>query len=515
MPSRGAGLRRLCALAATYGVLLGCSAVPLDAPKPVTRALSAPASSSLGRAVSALARKHPAGHSTVTPLVSGNESLGARLRIIEQAEHTLDLQYFLMKPDLAGGLIVQALLKAADRGVRVRFLVDDIFTPVRDDVLGLMDAHPNLELRIFNPTPRPGPKSLGLMTSFRRINRRMHNKTFTADGAVAIVGGRNIADEYYQIRTTSEFADFEVLLTGPVVAEVSEAFDLYWNDGWAIPMSRLHKLPSKTDMRQAQARLNAQLEAAEAVYTKAIDDPHFQMHLSGEGPSYAGKATVVVDDPAKVKTPVRGGTRILSEALFQRIAKARKEVVIVTPYFVPEDYGARLFAELAERGVRVRIVTNSLGSTNHSYVHAGYHRHRVKLLHAGVELYEVRADALQVLGQVQPGDKTGLVMHTKLAVIDGLDVFVGSMNMDPRSVKLNSEFGVFIESNGFAGYILDAVASGTRQYTYRLSLDAEDNLLWHYDNGPAPGVTDREPGATLWKRLVVGITGLLGVELQL
>ncbi|MGA9253595.1 MAG: phospholipase D-like domain-containing protein [Roseobacter sp.] len=191
--------------------------VPLDVPKPVTRALVAPATARLQQSTGILARDRDLAHSSLIPLVEGNDALRARLRITEADEHTIDLQYFLMKQDLAGALISRSLLDAADRGVRVRFLLDNIFTTVPDDALGLLDAHPNIEVRVFNPAMRTGPKALGPAAEFARVNRRMHNKTFTADGAVAIVGGRNIADEYYQIQTVSEFADFEISIIGPAV----------------------------------------------------------------------------------------------------------------------------------------------------------------------------------------------------------------------------------------------------------------------------------------------------------
>lgn len=497
----------LCAVA--------CTPVPLDAPKPVTRAETRPAHGRLQTIARQFGQGQSPSKSSFAPLNDGNEALGARLRLIEAAEHTLDLQYFLMKPDLAAALVVQALLSAADRGVRVRFLLDDVFSSTDDEALGLLNAHPNIELRIFNPTMRPGPKFVGFITEFSRINRRMHNKTFTADRAFAIIGGRNIADEYYQIDTTSEFADFDMLVAGPAVAVISRAFDLFWNDGWSIPMDRIRDAPTKAQLAGARADLDMQLIPARSTYDRAVDDPYFDRLGTARQPIYSGRATIVTDAPAKLKVPVSQGERALAETLLRHIKSARQEVLLLTPYFVPEDYGARLFADLATRGVRVRIVTNSLGSNNHAYVHAGYRRHRVPLLTAGAELYEIRPDALQVLGLVPPGDETGLVMHTKLAVIDGRQVFVGSLNVDPRSIKQNTEFGVFIDSPPLARQMLAALNEGIDEYAYRLALAPDGTLRWLYDNPAAATVTDREPGATFWKNIVVGVTEFLGVELQL
>jgi len=507
--------RRLTALAGVL-VLAACTPVPLDAPKLVTRAVIAPATASLQQSAGILSRgRHPA-HSSLIPMVEGNEALGARLRIMEAAEHTIDLQYFLMKQDLAGALISQGMLDAADRGVRVRLLLDDIFTTVPDDTLALLDAHQNIEVRVFNPAMRPAPKMLGLLAEFPRVNRRMHNKSFTADGAVAIVGGRNIADEYYQIQTDSEFADFEVSIIGPAVRGIEETFDLFWNDGWSVPMERLNEAPSAAEVAAARTNLDLRLRDARQIYEKAVSNPHFQRLISGSEPIYDARIEVETDIPDKVKVPVRGGgPRILAEDLLNRMQNASHSVVLMTPYFVPEDYGAQLFQRLAERGVDVRIITNSVGSTNHSYVHAGYHRHRASLLASGVELFEIRSDALQAMGRLPADDERGLVMHTKLAVIDRDEIFVGSLNLDPRSVKLNTEGGIFIHSHQFGGFVHDEIDREIRNFTYRLSLADDGALRWHYDNPVSPSVTSQEPGATLFNQTIIGITGLLGLELQL
>lgn len=497
-------------------LLAACAPVPLDAPKPVSRASVAPSTASLQQAASKLARDRDPSHSSLVPLVEGNQALGARLRIIERAEHTIDMQYFLMKPDLAGALIYKSLLDAADRGVRVRFLLDDIFTTVPDDALGLLDAHPNIEVRVFNPTKRPGPKVLGFVTEFTRVNRRMHNKSFIADGAVAIVGGRNIADEYYQIQTESEFADFEIGVIGPAVREIEEAFDLYWNDGWAVPMERLRDKPSADETAAAIAEFNRRLIPARQVYDKAVNDPHFQRLISGTEPIYEAPMQVVVDEPDKLKTPVYGGgPRIVAEDLLTRMQNASQSVLVITPYFVPEDYGARLFRQLAQRGVDVRVVTNSVGSTNHAYVHAGYRRHREDLLRAGVKLYEIRDDALQAMGKLPAEDERTLVMHSKLVIVDRDDVFVGSLNFDPRSVKLNTEVGIFVDSQTFGGFMQGEIEKGLANFTYRLHLTDEGSLQWHYDNPKAPSVTAKEPGSTLFNSIIISLTELMGVELQL
>lgn len=495
--------------------MAGCAAVPLGAPKPVTVAPSPPPPSPLLAAATRSVAALPANHSEFAPLNDGNEGLGARLRLIERAQHTLDLQYFLMKRDLSGALLAQALLSAADRDVRVRILLDDVFTTASDQGLGLLNAHPNIDLRIFNPSRRPGPKAFGFLTEFSRINRRMHNKSFTADGAYSIIGGRNIADEYFQLDTTSEFADFDMLVVGPAVREISNSFDRYWNDGWAVPIEALRTPPTEANLAAKRRELDALLVPALNTYDRAVGDPYFKRLRAGQTPVFTGPTKVVSDRPGKLKVPVHQGERILGETLLRKFKEAQTEVVLLTPYFVPENYGARLFADLAQRGVRVRIVTNSLGSTNHPYVHAGYRRHRGNLLNAGVELYEIRGDALEALGLVQPGTEKGLIMHTKLAVIDGQQVFVGSLNLDPRSIKQNTEIGAFMNSPKLADALLTRLKTGLPNYTYRLSRDPTGRLLWIYESPNGATATAKEPGATVWKNLIVGFTELLGVELQL
>ncbi len=507
------GMRSMCASLAV--LLSACAPVPLDQPKAVTQAAIAPVSSELKQAAATITANGNPSQSALILLVEGNEALGARLRLIERAEHTLDLQYFLFKPDLAGALVAQALLDAADRGVRVRFLVDDIFTTVPDTSLGLLDVHPNIEVRVFNPVLRPGPKSLGLLAEFSRANRRMHNKLFVVDGAVAIIGGRNIADEYFQIQTDTDFADFELLAMGPVLTELEQAFDLFWNDGWAVPIASLRERPSAEELQSARAALTRALIPARDTYEAAVNAPHFTRLSTGEAPVFRARTRLVVDPPEKLKTPVRGGPRLVAEDLLTSITNATESVVLISPYFVPEDYGARLFADLARRGVEVRIITNSVGSTNHAYVHAGYRRHREDLLRAGVKLHEIRPDALQASGRLPRDNEIGLVMHTKLAVIDRDEVFIGSLNFDPRSIKLNTEIGVFAKGRDFAGFMHDEIERQLGTFTYRLTLSKSGALQWHYDFPKAPTVTDSEPGVTFWNSLVIGVTELLDIELQL
>ena len=491
-----------------------CSSPNLNSEKPVSRFIAAPDGSFLQRTSREFIAKDSA-KSVMAPLTDGNQALGSRLRLIEQAETSIDLQYFLGKPDLAGALLAEALLRAADRGVRVRFILDDVFTSVADDGLMLLDQHPNIEVRIFNPTRRPFHKMIGYLTEFRRVNRRMHNKTFTVDGAFSIIGGRNVADEYYQLNADTEFADFDLIMSGPVVEEIGKAFDLYWNDGWSVPLGQLSKPLTSSEFEDNRAELTARLKPARSTYEKAYYDPYLVKLRRGEMPIFSGKTKVVTDRPEKLKAPVREGQRDVAEALLRKMQNANSDILLLTPYFVPEDYGAKFFSELAKRGVRVRIVTNSLAATNHAYVHAGYRRHRASLLEDGVELYEVRADSLQALGLVPADSNTGLVMHTKLAVIDQTELFVGSLNFDPRSIKQNTEFGVFIHSPELVKGVVPHPDENLAKFTYRVMLRSDGDIEWHYSGAGKTSITRNEPGASFLKLLVVGISALLPIEGQL
>ena len=491
-----------------------CSSPYLNSEKPESRFIAAPEGSFLQRTSREFVAQD-ATFSVMAPLTDGNQALGSRLRLIEQAETSIDLQYFLGKPDLAGALLAEALLRAADRGVRIRFILDDVFTSVADDGLMLLNQHPNIEIRIFNPTRRPFHKMFGYVTEFRRVNRRMHNKTFTVDGAFSIIGGRNVADEYYQLNADTEFADFDLIMSGPVVEEIGKAFDLYWNDGWSVPLDQLSKPLTSSEFEENRAELTARLKPARSTYEKAYYDPYLVKLRRGEVPIFSGKTKVVTDRPEKLKAPVREGQRDVAEALLRKMQNANSDILLLTPYFVPEDYGAKFFSELAKRGVRVRIVTNSLAATNHAYVHAGYRRHRASLLEDGVELYEVRADALQALGLVPTDSNTGLVMHTKLAVIDQTELFVGSLNFDPRSIKQNTEFGVFIHSPELVKGVVPHPDENLAKFTYRVMLRSDGDIEWHYSGAGKTSITRNEPGASFLKLLVVGISALLPIEGQL
>ncbi|MCV6823987.1 MULTISPECIES: phospholipase D family protein [Halocynthiibacter] len=493
----------------------GCTYVPYDATRSVTTSLDLQGRSSYAAEMKALSARH-GGKSLFYPLVHGQDSLGARLRLIDAAESTLDIQYFLIKPDLAGAVFSWALIQAAERGVRIRFLIDDVFTTTTDDQLVLLNEHENIEIRLFNPLSRNAPKAFNFLLDFDRVNRRMHNKSLTVDNATTIIGGRNIADEYFQINSHAEFADFDLLATGPIAAEVAQTFDTFWNDSHAIPAKAYrHQATARSSDELLGALEDFQRTAAADIYKRASNSDFINDIRNGVIKPYVAEAEVVSDTPQKLKVPVHVAERTLADFLNREMWTSVDEVTLLTPYFVPRPYGATLFKEMERRGIDVRIVTNSLAATNHSYVHGGYMKYRKELLAAGVEIYEIKTDALQALGELPADSDIGLTMHTKAAILGQEKVFIGSLNYDPRSIEINSELGVFVNSPQFARDLALGVDNYVESHAYKLELTSEGELMWIYNGVSPPQVSFSEPGASAIRRAVARITSWLPVEGQL
>lgn len=508
--------RHGAALLLAAGMVAGCTYVPFEAPKTVSRAKVDLTTGPLQKSYRNHVASHGALDSTI-PLVDGNAALGARLRLIGSAEHTLDLQYFLIKPDEAGALISVALLEAAQRGVRVRLLLDDAFTTAEDTQLAVLDSHPNIDIRIFNPLSRRSWGPWNYVIDFKRVNRRMHNKALIADNAFAIIGGRNLADEYYQIDTDSEFADFDLGIIGPSVPLISEKFDLFWNDDFSVQVGLLDDRESPEELASIRRGIEKRANLAQAeTYRKAVDSTFLQDLLREALPLKTGYSKVVSDTPDKLRAPASDTThRVVADQLFREMAGAETEVLLFTPYFVPRDYGADFFKALVKRGVRVRIMTNSLAATNHAYVHGGYYRHRKSLLAAGVELFEVRADTPAILGHSDSEEQKLLTMHTKAAIIDSKKMFIGSLNFDPRSIEINTEFGLFLQDPATATAFTETINRQIDDFAYVLSLDEDGDVVWTYSGAGRNEIRTSEPDASFLARVTAVIARWLPVEGQL
>jgi cardiolipin synthase C len=506
----------------------GC-VYPRRAAEPaITTAFDRPTETQLGRSLGPRVAAH-AGSSGIYVLHGGLDAFAARIGLIERAELALDLQVYIFHDDVTGRLVLGRLLAAAERGVRVRVLLDDLGTSGIDSLLAAADAHPRLEVRLFNPFAR-GPlprlaRMCDVVLRMRLLNRRMHNKLITADGAAGIVGGRNVGDEYFDAREGVNFADLDLLAVGPVVRELGESFDLYWNSSHAVPLAAwrgLRKQPA--DLARLRVELDEHLSLQQASpYAERLNGSDLvQAAAAGELPLLWAPVHAVADLPRKINA--RGdevAETLLTERMGPLLPEASSELLIVSPYFVPRDAGVARLVALAARGVRVRILTNSLAATDVGAVHAGYSSCRRELLAAGVELYELRPSG----SALAEGHRRGLFgssqasLHAKTFTIDRGTVFVGSLNLDPRSVVLNTELGLVVDSTELAADMVRSFELMTApEFSYRVALEpggSGPELVWHGAEAGEALVFHVEPDTSWWQRFRVRLLGVLPIEGQL
>jgi len=489
----------LTLLLVAAGIVSGCATVSLNQPKSHTTTLTDVDDTRLGENASNWTQENQ-GLSGFYPLSRGMDALGVRLKLAERAEKSIDLQYFLMKDDTAGFVMTSALLRAADRGVRIRFLIDDIFTSVPDRVFLLLDQHPNIKIRIFNPVSRRGIAKLNLVWNFRQANRRMHNKSFTVDNSFSVVGGRNIADEYFELNTASLYADLDVMVLGPVVKEISKSFDEYWNHKLAVPVKQFTSIKKKYRLEKVREEFGDERKAHyETIYKEALDSRLLQDLITKRLPLYAAPARVIADSPAKLTNTIDEGDILLAKKLLGIFRNAEKEVIFITPYYVPGTSGVQLVQDLTDRGIRVVIITNSLASTNHIPVHSAYARHRRAVLETGATLYETRANAVTNL----TGDEDGpdiLTLHTKAFFIDGEQLFIGSMNLDPRSIEINAEMGLLINSEPMIKRVVKNMKELLPDTAYEVRQNDKGELEWHGLIDGQNVVETKEPLTSRWRR---------------
>ena len=490
-------------------LLSGCATVDFDYPRAASVAIDSSENTSLKRRVDEWTAMNT-GPSGFYPLIRGSDALGARLQLIKAAEKTIDVQYFLMKTDAAGYVFSAALLSAADRGVRVRFLLDDIFTSVKNENLAIIDSHPNIELRLYNPISRKGVGTFNYLGDFKRANRRMHNKSFIVDNQVAIVGGRNIADEYFELNTGGEFRDFDMVVIGPAAGEVSIQFDAFWNHDRTVPAEAVLGKFSDEDIAQFRADIDRKhIEEAEDIHRGAVNSKLMLSFENDEAPLYSADAIVLTDDPDKLVQEISQENQVLVQAMADIVEEASTEVVVLSPYFVPGDEGVEFWRSIVAKGVRVVIITNSLASNNHTSVHSGYSKYRKDIIRAGVELYEARANAVSDGTQAKE-----MTMHTKAMMFDRQRLFVGSLNLDPRSIEINSEMGIVVTSAEMSGDLMDQLFDGLADWTYRVKLNENGRLRWHATIDGVDVVETSEPLARWWTRFNAWILKL-GPEQQL
>jgi len=503
----------------------GCASLPENPDRQPSRAIPDPESTTLGQVILDEMNKHPAGQSGFHLLSNGHDAFVARAVLAQMAERSIDSQYYMVHDDLLGRLYLHQLLLVADRGVRVRFLLDDMDEGHRDFKLAILDLHPNIEVRIFNPFGRNTGKTIQFLTGFGRQTRRAHNKSFTVDNIVTIVGGRNIGNEYFAAGTDMDFADLDVVGAGPVAGEVSASFDQYWNSPLSYPISSLTSpLPVEEDYRAARARLADYVAAqSHTGYVRQLKDSQLARDIRAHEVGYEwGPARVYADPPEKLSEATGDTAFMMMADLKPHMAAARKELIIVSPYFVPGRKGVEFLAGLKQKGVRVRILTNSLSSTDVGIVHAGYARYRKPLLRAGIELYELNRETSSEERKAVKQRKLGVShtsLHAKTFVVDRRTVFIGSMNLDARSVVQNTEIGVVLESEPIANILAGNFDRNIERVAFRLGLDHDrDGNEYTTWTGMVDGerkTLTTEPYTTLWQRFVTGFLRLMPIESQI
>ncbi len=480
-------------------LLNGCATVSFDQPKSESTYFTDTAQTELGQWSTHWVNEHD-GASGFYPLTGGMDALAARLGLAERAQKSLDLQYFLMKSDKAGLVISKSLLIAADRGVRVRLLLDDVFTSASDSKLVLLNEHSNIEVRLFNPVSRSGSTSLNFVFDFRRANRRMHNKSFSVDNVVSIIGGRNIGDEYFDLKDGAVFVDFEVLAFGPVVSEISESFDDFWNHSHALPIEYVAKPNKNESLASYRATTGKDLRVLyDDLYAGALKNDVLQDIFTESRSLYPASAKVIADSPDKLKAKVGPEHQLLLNELRELLLGAERELIFVSPYYVPLDNGVQFARDVMSRGIEVIMVTNSLASNNHIAAHSGYSKYRRDVIRAGMQLYEIRANAGRLMGDNEDGPEQ-MTLHTKLIIVDRRYLLVGSPNMDPRSLEINAEKGLIIDSEPLARGIAERIDELLPNIAYRVVENDSGKLEWQGRIDGQDVVETTEPLASRWRR---------------
>lgn len=494
--------------------LVACMSLPDNTQRTHSNALTINPQSPLVQRLLPEVNEHK-GKTGVYMLYDGRDAFLARLALIEKATDSIDIQYYIWHDDLTGRLLLNRLYDAANRGVRIRLLLDDNVTKGTDDLLATFNNHPNIEVRLFNPFMQRNMRMLGYVTDFNRLNQRMHNKSLTADSIMSVVGGRNIGDEYFEVDDGLLFADLDVAVAGEVVPKIQQDFDDYWASQASYPLATIVDLPllMQQQNKQPPHKTNP-IEIIEEDKTKgyliSLFDTKFTRFLNKKSYDLVwADATFVSDDPDKV-----GGEPAYVETLTAKIepvlANADKQVLIVSPYFVPTKAGTAFLTNLAKQGKEVIVVTNSLAATDVAIVHSGYAKYRQQLLNAGVQIYELKpnTNAIADNNMIPRRDAS---LHAKTFSVDGEYLFVGSFNFDPRSAFVNTELGIIFKSQHLASALNMAFNDHKDNYGYQVQLN-NSQLEWHTVENGESVIYYHEPNSTQIERLSLQFLSLLPIE---
>ncbi|HEX3912737.1 MAG TPA: phospholipase D family protein [Steroidobacteraceae bacterium] len=481
-------------LSAALLVLAGCAGLPRHVHKIPSTAFQHPETTTLGRIVAA----DEAGNnlSGIRLLSSGDEAFASLITLADHAERTLDIQYYIIHEDESTSTLLHHVRLAADRGVRVRVLVDDLNTAGEDRRFMHLSSHANIEVRVFNPFTAgrfsTWTRFIASATDIRRINHRMHNKLFVADNALAITGGRNIGDQYFTLDPHSNFVDLDVVAAGPIVPQLSASFDEFWNSKYAIPIA---SVASSVD---SEANAPPPVEALTTVGADWLEQELDTRKLE----LLWVPATVLADQPAKIASETSPDVEFtIANDITALMRTAQHDLSIISPYFIPGKQGVQLIGDLVSHGVHVRILTNSLASTDSPLVDIGYARYRVPLLKLGVDLREMRPKLGQKRVRFHPFRSSNASLHAKALVIDQKIVFIGSMNMDERSARTNSELGLVISSSEIAREVTSLLDDISTDGSYKLQLDDHGHVEWVSGDAGSQHVWHTDPATSRTERV--------------
>ncbi len=505
--------------------LTACNTLPPQYPQPIVHANDIDTSHThLAELIRPLEEANPnltGYHVLYDPL----EAISARLSLINKAQKSLDLQYYIWDNDNIGALALHNIIQAADRGVKVRLLIDDNNAKKMEGIFLALDQHQNIQVKLYNPYRFRNFRAMDMLLDLKRINRRMHNKSFIVDGHVALIGGRNMSNQYYNASDNYQFSDIDVLLVGSAVHDISQSFDDYWNDAYAYPVRQIVN-PQKHQLRYES--LKQQLDAhyqkitVQNYLNLANHSRDFDQWLNKSIEFDWVKAVVVKDSPNKIRNQAKP-EEYLTTQLAHDIDPPAHNIDIISAYFVPEKQGTAVLSDMAKKGIEVRVLTNSFKANDVWLVHAFYSKYRPELLKNGVKLYEF----LPVLDSIalnpvtkEIAKKTKLSLrglsrsslHAKMMTIDDKQVFIGSFNLDPRSAKLNTEIGVLLNSTSLATAIHTTMNHDIDKYSYQLQLTPEQKIQWIRETPQFQKIYQQEPKMKWWQKAGLQFVSWLPIE---
>ena len=504
-------------------LLVGCATTDKQVTRNSSMALENPKMTSAYKFLQDDLEKH-SGKSGFVLLDSGESAFTSRNAMIQIAEKTIDVQYFIWENDITGAILINQLIKAAERGVRVRLLIDDVHSGGRDFGMAKLNTLANFEVRLFNPFEDRNFRAFEFIGNMSRLNHRMHNKSFIMDNTFAIIGGRNIGNKYFGVSADVNFRDLDVLAAGPIVKDISQSFDVFWNSEWAIPIQAISKKqPSAKDVHKGLQNLQEYIDKQKdfPYPIHRTEEEIYQRMNTAKNQLIWADAEILYDDPAQ-KIDTDTGYQGIIPHLRQWVDDTQEEILIESAYYIAGPTGAERARDLHEKGIKIRVLTNSMATNDVAAAFVFYAKYRKGLVENGIELYELRPDLnSQRKFWSLLASKSSASLHTKVIVFDRKKTFIGSFNLDPRSVDINTEVGLLIDSPELAEKVITYMDVGIRPSdSYRLELEKDDED----DNGRLVWVSEQDgqqireysnPKSGFWRPVTAWFISLLPIEDQM